>query len=300
MLTSLFNDFMKAVGASQRVFELLDRIPEIPFDGGEEEVATIKGSVELQQVSFRYPTRPEEPVLNNINMTIQHGQTAALVGPSGGGKSTVVSLLKRFYDPMEGVVTIDGIDLRSLSRRSYMRHVASVMQEPVLFATSIRENITYGIRAWGNPADEISGAQFDEKVKNAAISANAWEFISKFEQGLDTAVGEKGVRLSGGQKQRIAIARALMKDPKLLLLDEATSALDAESEGLVQAAIDKLLQEHCRTTIVIAHRLSTIRGADNIFVIDNGKLVQEGQHSALLQETEGLYATLISRQMHSI
>jgi ATP-binding cassette subfamily B (MDR/TAP) protein 1 len=343
MITSLFNDFMKAVGASKRVFDLLDRHPCIPILGGSQELVDFNGAIEFQGVGFAYPSRPEQHVLRDFSLSIAAGQTVALVGPSGGGKSTVVTLIKRFYDPMQGGVLIDGIDLRRLSRKSYMRHVASVMQEPVLFATSIRDNILYGMldppadfeatssfnaaglaelggaasqtdaRDGGKPGGSqemcVRGGAHDleagagdggkgeggggsdvaAKIEAAARSANAWEFICSFSDGVDTLVGERGVRLSGGQKQRIAIARALMKQPRILLLDEATSALDSESERQVQASIDKLLAEGGRTTVVVAHRLSTIRGADAIAVVNQGQTVQMGTHEVLLQVSPRFY-----------
>ena len=334
MITSLFNDFMKAVGASKRVFDLIDRHPCIPIAGGDVMLEDVQGAIEFVDVDFTYPSRPDQQVLQGFSLSIKSGQTVALVGPSGGGKSTVVSLLKRFYDPCAGTVRIDGVDLRSLDRRCYMRYVASVMQEPVLFATSIKDNILYGMlhppvgyeagctfnleglgeavfsenSALKASAEDAGGGgcgmggggdvemgmggvavqgqdskDLAKMIESAARSANAWEFINSFSDGINTLVGERGVRLSGGQKQRIAIARALIKQPRILLLDEATSALDTESERLVQESIDKLLQEGGRTTIVVAHRLSTIRGADAIAVITSGKMVQMGCHDTLIQ-----------------
>ncbi|KAJ1492713.1 efflux ABC transporter [Baffinella frigidus] len=310
MLTSAFNDFAKALGSSQRVFDLIDREPPIklygiggtrdaPFSrGGPAEANTpFVASISIQDVHFNYPSRADVKVLRGLTLSIAPGSTVALVGPSGGGKSTVVSMIKRFYDPLTGRVMISGLDVRELSRDYFMRNIASVMQEPVLFARSIRENILVGVDLSTAGSNDLSPAEIDAKVIAAAKSANAWDFIQSFEEGLDTAVGERGVRLSGGQKQRIAIARALVKDPKILLLDEATSALDAESEGLVQAAIDKLLASHCRTTVVVAHRLSTIRNADTIAVIVNGGVVQQGPHAELLLDKAGTYAKLVSKQM---
>jgi ABC-type multidrug transport system fused ATPase/permease subunit len=350
MITSLFNDFMKAVGASKRVFDLIDRRPRIPPLGGEHEVTDLEGRIELQSVTFAYPSRPDQLVLTDLSLSIAAGQTVALVGPSGGGKSTVGALVQRFYDPLQGAVLVDGVDLRRLERRSYMRQVAVVMQEPVLFATSVRDNILYSVSqdhgaqqghgaafeidrvdgagareglgaclkmgGWGGRSrvegagdgggggdvemgvgGAAGGEALEAQVRAAASAANALEFIEAFVDGMDTLVGERGVRLSGGQKQRIAIARAIMKQPKVLLLDEATSALDAESEQIVQASINKLLEQGGRTILVVAHRLSTIRNADAIAVIEAGHLVQLGSHDALLREADGVYAKLVSKQM---
>lgn len=280
---NLFGDFMKASGASQRVFQLMDRVNVLV--PGAAPLDRVEGRVELQRVSFRYPSRPDIPVLVGFDLHVEPGQVVALVGPSGAGKSTVAQLLTRFYDPVEGVVKIDGHDLRELDPQSLRRQVGVVAQEPLLFASSIAENIRYG-------RPEAT----DDEVRAAARAANAEAFVDDFPDGFDTLVGERGVRLSGGQKQRIAIARALLKDPGVLVLDEATSALDSESEHLVQEALERLMKG--RTTLVIAHRLSTVRGADEVVVLDGGKVVERGSHQALMELEEGLYRRLVEHQIH--
>ena len=282
-LAGLWQDFMRAVGASERVFELLDRSPTLV--AGDAEPESVQGHVRFANVSFHYPTRPDVPVLRGVDSTLAPGEIVALVGPSGGGKSTIAGLLSRFYDPTEGVIALDDLDLRTLNPDWLRRRVGVVAQEPILFATSIAENISYG----------RDGATTDE-VRRAAEAANAAEFVTALPEGFDTAVGERGVRLSGGQKQRIAIARALLADPPILVLDEATSALDAESEHLVQDALRRLMKG--RTTLVIAHRLSTVRSADRIAVIDQGRIVELGTHDALF-EADGLYRQLVERQLAS-
>jgi ATP-binding cassette subfamily B protein len=280
-LSGLYSDFMKASGASNRVFDLIDHIAEIE-DGGGEPLASVQGDVAFEGVHFTYPSRPDVPVLVDFELHFAQGETVALVGPSGSGKSTVAALLSRFYDPQQGVVRVDGRDIRELEPRSLRRQVGVVAQEPVLFATSIRENIRYG-----------KPDATEEEVREAAVAANALDFVEGFPEGFDTAVGERGVRLSGGQKQRIAIARALVQDPRILVLDEATSALDAESEHLVQEALDRLMIG--RTTLVIAHRLSTVMGADRVAVLDQGAVVEQGPHAELLAR-DGLYRKLVERQ----
>ena len=280
-LAGLWQDFMKALGASERVFELVDRVPDV--DSGELVPARLEGAVSFQDVHFAYPTRLDSPVLKGLNLDLDPGGVVALVGPSGGGKSTVAALLSRFYDPGEGRILLDGVDFRELDPTWLRTQVGVVSQEPILFATTIRENIIYG----------RSGAT-EEEVVAAARAANAHEFIETFVDGYETLVGERGVRLSGGQKQRVAIARALLKDPRVLVLDEATSALDAESEHLVQEALARLMEG--RTTLVIAHRLSTVKEADRVLVLDEGRVIQSGTHGALVAE-EGLYRRLVERQL---
>jgi len=225
----------------------------------------------FQGVHFRYPARPDHPVCQGYNLTVEAGTTVALVGASGSGKSTAIQLVERFYDPDEGVVSLDGQDLKTLNVAWLRQQIGLVGQEPVLFGGTIAENIGYG----------KAGATRAE-IEEAAKMATAHGFIMEFPAGFDTDVGEKGGQLSGGQKQRIAIARAIIKDPSVLLLDEATSALDTESERVVQAALDELLTKHKRTTLVIAHRLSTIRNADKIAVVDAGQIVEEGTHDELM------------------
>ncbi|XP_072103930.1 ABC transporter B family member 1-like isoform X1 [Mobula birostris] len=281
MLASLYGDFMQAVGASIRIFELLDRKPKIPCMGGSR-LDSLEGRLEFQKVSFTYPTRQAFQVLKEMTFEIEPGNMVALVGPSGGGKSTIVNLIERFYDPDSGRILLGKCDLQTLDPQWFRQKISVVSQEPTLFATSIKKNITYGREA------------NMEEVIDAAKKANAHDFILSFENGYETIVGERGIRLSGGQKQRIAIARALIMDPVLLLLDEATSALDAESEHLVQEAIDRVMQE--RTVLVIAHRLSTVRNASKVIVIDKGRIVECGTHKNLL-EKGGIYKKLVLHQL---
>ena len=280
-LSDLWADFMKSLGAAERVFDLIDRQPGIPVRAGRR-LGEPKGHVAFDHVGFAYPTRPELPVLDDVNLEIRPGEVVAVVGPSGAGKSTISSLLARFYDPLRGAVTLDGNDLRELDAEWLRQRIGTVAQEPILFSTTIAENIRYG-----------RPDATDEEVEAAARAANAHDFVSRFPQGYQTLVGERGVQLSGGQKQRVAIARAVLKDPLLLILDEATSALDAESEHLVKEALDRLMRH--RTTLVIAHRLSTVMGADRVLVLDGGRIVQAGSHRALMAE-EGLYRRLVERQ----
>jgi ATP-binding cassette subfamily B protein len=280
-LTDLWADFMRAAGAAERVFELIDRQPAIPSTGGER-LPSVQGRVEFQQVRFAYPTRPDVPVLQGIDLKLDAGEVVAIVGPSGAGKSTIAGLLARMYDPQGGRVLLDGKPLSALDPEWLRQQIGTVAQEPMLFATSISDNIRYG---------RMDAT--DAEVEAAARAANAHEFISRFPEGYQTLVGERGVQLSGGQKQRIAIARAVLKNPRLLVLDEATSALDAESEHLVQEALDRLMRG--RSTIIIAHRLSTVIGADRVLVLEGGQVVQSGNHAALMGQ-EGLYRRLVERQ----
>jgi len=276
-------DSAKAADAADRVFEIVDRPSKI--DWTTEQGQTIKqvlGSISIKNVFFAYPSRPDQRVCNGYNLEIAAGTTVALVGSSGSGKSTIIQLVERFYDPDSGSVTLDGVDLKQLNVRWLRQQIGLVGQEPVLFAGTISENIAYG----------KPGAS-KEEVEAAAKMSNAFDFIQEFPTKFDTDVGEKGGQLSGGQKQRIAIARAIIKNPSVLLLDEATSALDTESEGVVQAALDNLRVTQKRTTIVIAHRLSTIRNADKIAVVDKGKIVEEGTHDELMDKgLEGRYYKL--------
>lgn len=306
---------MEAVGSSTRVFQLIDRVPAIPSPldaaGSAGEVPErAPGStvprVAFEAVSFAYAARPDTLVLEGLSLSVPERATVALVGPSGGGKSTIIGLLMRFYEPATGRILIDGVPLPRVDGRWLRRQLALVAQEPTLFACSIADNIAYGARARhaaevadalaaGRPppaAEEASALR--ERVRAAAAQANAAEFVSGFEDGYDTLVGERGVRLSGGQKQRIAIARALLHDPSLLLLDEATSALDAQSEALVQAALDTLVQQ--RTTLVVAHRLSTVVSADRIVVLCARRVAGVGTHAELL-ESCAEYQELVKRQL---
>ncbi|XP_065663835.1 uncharacterized protein LOC101241118 isoform X2 [Hydra vulgaris] len=279
-LSSLYGDFMKAVGASIRIFELLDRVPEIK--SGNIVVKNTKVNITFDDVAFSYPTRPETKVLKGLSFHMKPGETVALVGPSGGGKSTVMSLLERFYDPCSGTIYVGNHDLKSVNLDMLRKKMSIVSQEPVLFATTIANNIAYGVDA------------SQDKIEVAAKQANAHDFIITFEEGYNTFVGERGIKLSGGQKQRVAIARALLMNPDILLLDEATSALDSESEHLVQEAIDRAMIG--RTVLVIAHRLSTVRHASRVIVINKGAIAEVGTHDELIQ-ANGVYKKLVLRQL---
>lgn len=281
-LGETWTGFTAARGASRRVFELLDREAKVPQRGGRT-LASIEGRVHFRGVEFAYPERSEEPVLRGLELELEPHRTVALVGPSGAGKSTVAALLARFYDPISGGIELDGTPLTELDPSWLRTRMGIVSQEPVLFSTTIEENIRYG-----------RPTATDEELEAASRAAHAHEFISRLPEGYGTEVGERGVRLSGGQRQRIAIARALLADPRLLVLDEATSALDAESEHLVQEALDRLRVG--RTTLVIAHRLSTVRDADRVVVLDEGRVVESGTHESLLEDENGLYRRLVERQ----
>ncbi|KAJ6791659.1 putative ABC transporter B family member 21 [Iris pallida] len=276
--------FAAGQAAAFKMFETINRKPEIDAsDLTGTKLDDIRGDIEFRDVYFSYPARPDEQIFRGFSLSIQSGRTVALVGESGSGKSTVISLIERFYDPHAGEVLVDGINLKEFQLRWIRGKIGLVSQEPVLFASSIRDNIAYG----------KDGATAEE-IRVAAELANASRFIDKMPQGFDTMVGEHGTKLSGGQKQRVAIARAILKDPRILLLDEATSALDAESERVVQEALDRIMTN--RTTVVVAHRLTTVRNADTIAVIQRGSIIEKGSHSELLENPDGAYCQLIRLQ----
>ncbi|XP_065864782.1 ABC transporter B family member 15-like [Euphorbia lathyris] len=283
---SMTSDLSKGGNAVRSVFAVLDRNSEIDPNSswGSDVKKEIRGRVELQNIFFAYPTRPDQMIFKGLNLKIEAGKTVALVGPSGSGKSTIIGLIERFYDPSKGTILIDKQDIKNYNLRMLRSHIALVSQEPTLFAGTIRENIAYGRR----------NAK-ESEIRKAAILANAHEFISGMKDGYDTYCGERGVQLSGGQKQRIALARAIVKKPAILLLDEATSALDSVSESLVQEAMEKMMVS--RTCIVVAHRLATIQKADSIAVIKYGKVVEEGSHNQLLSlGRSGTYYSLVKEQ----
>ncbi|CAK8533613.1 unnamed protein product [Lathyrus sativus] len=276
--------FTEASAAGERIMEVIKRVPKIDSENMEGEILEkVSGEVELNHVKFVYPSRPDSVILNDFCLKVPSGKTVALVGGSGSGKSTVISLLQRFYDPTGGEILFDGVAIHKLQLKWLRSQMGLVSQEPALFATSIKENILFG----------RENATYEDVV-DAAKASNAHNFISMFPQGYDTQVGERGIQMSGGQKQRIAIARAIIKKPRILLLDEATSALDSESERVVQQALDKAVVG--RTTIIIAHRLSTIQNADIIAFVQNGKIVESGSHESLIQNDSSLYTSLVRLQ----
>ena len=281
-LTEVYGDLVRASGAASRLAELLNEVPEIAPPANPVVMPPARGQLEFQHVRFRYPTRPEVAALDDFSLKISPGETVAVVGPSGAGKSTLFQLAERFYDPEIGTVRIDGVVLTSADPAEFRQRISLVPQDTVLFAASARDNLRYG--QWDAS---------DTAIWAAAERANAAGFLRELPEGLETYLGEGGARLSGGQRQRLAIARALLRDSPILLLDEATSALDAESEKLVQDALERLMVG--RTTIVIAHRLATVRSADRIIVMDQGRIVEEGDH-ATLSAAGGLYARLASLQ----
>ena len=279
-LASVYAQLQKAVGATETIFSLMDEEPELV--SGEDVTAAQVEGISFKEVQFSYPSRPDVPVIQGLSFELPKGQTLALVGKSGSGKSTVASLLMRFYQSQGGQISSGAHTVESYDLQAWRKALALVPQDVLLFGGSIRENITYG-----------KTSATEEEIIQAAKEANAWEFIEGFPEGLDTKVGDRGVQLSGGQRQRIAIARALLKDPQLLILDEATSALDSESERLVQEALDRLMQG--RTSVVIAHRLSTIRKAHQILVMEQGQGIERGTHEELMK-LDGAYAELIRLQ----
>ena len=282
-LSEIWGELQRAAGATERLVELLNVEDAVQDPSQPISMSTrAKGAIEFQNVSFNYPARPEIPALDGLSLSINPGETVAFVGPSGAGKSTVIQMILRFYDPTSGRITLDGQDLQDMARDAFRGQIALVPQDPVIFAASAMENIRFG-----------RPDATDDQVRNAARAAAADEFIMRLPEGYDSYLGERGVMLSGGQKQRIAIARAILRDAPVLLLDEATSALDAESERLVQEAVDRLSAD--RTTLIVAHRLATVKKADRIIVMDQGKIVGVGTHNDLVAQG-GLYARLARLQ----
>ena len=281
-IPDLYAKIQKTIGSTEHLMDLIEQPEEV--QGGEEYKGAL-GGVRFNNVYFSYPERNEIEVLKGISFDCKPGSTTALVGSSGAGKSTISSLLMNFYAIDKGEIEFDGTDIQKLSKSSLREQIAIVPQEVILFGGTIRENILYG---------DVHASE--DQVKAAAEKANALDFINSFPEGMNTKVGDRGIQLSGGQKQRIAIARAVLKDPKILILDEATSALDAESENLVQEALEKLMVG--RTSFVIAHRLSTIKNADNILVLEDGKVVEQGKHEQLIQNESGAYYKLNNIQLN--
>ena len=280
-LGQVHNRIQEGIAAADRVFSVLDTPPEITDAPDAERLPDLRREIRFDRVTFRYD-RASEPALEEIDLAVRSGETVALVGPSGGGKSTLVDLVARFYDPTGGRIAIDGRDLRSVTVASLREKMGIVTQDVILFNDTVRNNIAYGV-------EDMS----PDRIRSAAAAANADGFIDELPDGYETMLGERGVRLSGGQRQRIAIARAILKDPQVLIFDEATSSLDTESELLVQEAIDRLMKG--RTALVIAHRLSTVQKADRVVVVDRGRIVQAGDHGSLIRE-DGLYRKLYNLQ----
>jgi ATP-binding cassette, subfamily B, bacterial len=280
-LGDIYSQLQKSIGASERILEILETTDEKP---NASPAIKLQGKIEFDNVKFAYPTRADVPVLKEINVSIQPGEKVALVGPSGSGKSTIINLLLQFYQPSGGVIRVDDVKVTDYNLHAYRSNLGVVPQEVILFGGTIRENIAYG----------KPGATEAELI-DAARKANAWEFIETFPEGLDTVVGDRGIKLSGGQRQRVAIARAILRNPTILILDEATSSLDAHSEKLVQDALENLMQN--RTTLVIAHRLSTIRKVDTILVIKEGVIAEAGNHAELSARDNGIYSNLLKLQV---
>ena len=282
-LSEIWGELQRAAGATERLVELLNATDKVNDPAAPKDCpAPLKGDVRFESVSFAYPSRPDRQALDAVSLAVKQGETVAFVGPSGAGQTTVMQMIQRFYDPQEGVIRLDGVDLREMQREDFRSQIAVVPQDPVIFSGSARDNIRFG-------RPEAS----DAEVEAAAKAAAAHEFIEALSEGYDTKLGERGVMLSGGQKQRVAIARAILRDAPVLLLDEATSALDAESERAVQEAVEHLSKN--RTTLIVAHRLATVKKADRIVVMQDGAVVAEGTHDALVAEN-GLYARLARLQ----
>ena len=282
-LTEIWSELQRAAGATERLVELLAAEDDVSDPAQPTAVpAGLKGEITFNDVTFSYPSRPSISALDGVSLHIEPGETVALVGPSGAGKTTIIQLVQRFYDPQSGAIKLDGLDLRDMERHAFRKHIALVPQDPVIFADTARENIRFG-----------RPDATDAEVEAAAKAAAAHDFLTALPEGYDSYVGERGVMLSGGQKQRIAIARAILRDAPILLLDEATSALDAESENAVQKAVEQLAQN--RTTLIVAHRLATVKKADRIIVFEGGKIVAQGTHDSLVKEG-GLYARLAKLQ----
>ena len=278
-VSSLFGNLQKAVGATERLIEILKEKNEDILPSGTSSRTSVIGNVQFDDVKFEYATRPDVPVLRGLTFEVKAGEQVAIVGSSGAGKTTISSLLLRFYEPTEGSITIDGKDISEFNLNELRRQISVVPQEVLLFGSSIRENIAYG-----------KPTATEEEILEAAKMANALEFIEQFPEKLETLIGDRGVQLSGGQRQRIAIARAVLKNPRILILDEATSSLDSGSESQVQKALERVMVG--RTTFIIAHRLSTIRKSDKILVLENGKVEEEGVHDDLMNKEDGIYKML--------
>jgi ATP-binding cassette subfamily B protein len=282
-LGDLYARLLKAIGATERIMEILETPSEVTVEAGKEvKTATLKGDIVYSDVQFSYPTRTDIEVLKSVNLQVKNGQTVALVGSSGAGKSTIVQLLMRFYNIENGGITVGGVPITDYDITQFRKNIAIVPQEVLLFGGSIRENIAYG-----------KPSATEAEIIEAAKQANAWDFIDSFPESLETVVGDRGIKLSGGQRQRVAIARAILRNPTILILDEATSSLDAESERLVQSALNRLMKG--RTSIVIAHRLATVRNVDCIYVLENGEIVEQGTHDEL-SELGGVYNSLAKLQ----